>query len=82
MIYDHLLIHAPVMGVVRRSPALVGGLTAGANTVVDRSDDVYPQFRKLAATVLELDLDRLRGTSRTGPQRTMPIWVLRETNPG
>jgi flagellar biosynthesis protein FlhG len=82
MIYDHLLIHAPVMGVVRRSPALTGGLTAGANTVVDRSDDVYPQFRKLAATVLELDLDRLRGTSRTGPQRTMPLWVMRETNPG
>src|SRR5262249_778638 len=64
MIYDHLLIHAPVMGVVRRSSSLNGGLFAGAGTVADRSDDVYPSFRRLAASVLEVDLARLRGVSR------------------
>ena len=79
MIYDHLLIHAPVMGVVRRSSALNGGLHAGAGTVVDRSDDVYPSFRRLAASVLEVDLARLRGVSRTSHKAaTVPLWVLRE----
>ena len=79
MIYDHLLIHAPVMGVVRRSSSLNGGLFAGAGTVADRSDDVYPSFRRLAASVLEVDLSRLRGIARTSHKAaTVPLWVLRE----
>jgi len=79
MIYDHLLIHAPVMGVVRRSGSLNGGLFAGAGTVADRSDDVYPAFRKLAASVLEVDIARLRGHARTSHKAaTVPLWVVRE----
>ena len=76
MIHDHLMIQAPLLGTIGRSPALAGGLRAGANTVVERTDPSYPEFRRLAAMVLEVDLEHLRGTPRT-PTGTMPLWVQR-----
>jgi flagellar biosynthesis protein FlhG len=78
MIYDHLLIHAPVIGLIKRSPSLAGGLLAGSGTIVDRGDEAYAAFRRLATAVLDLDLDRLRGNARTVGPRTMPIWIQRE----
>jgi hypothetical protein len=78
MIYDHLLVHAPMMGLIKRSPALSGGLLAGSNTIADRGDEVYGAFRKLATAVLDADLDRLRGNARSVGPRTMPIWIQRE----
>ena len=81
MIQDHLMIQAPLLAAIGRSAALAGGLRVGSGTLVDRSDASYPAFRRLAAAVLEVDLDRLRGTPRT-PTGTMPLWVARELSPG
>jgi flagellar biosynthesis protein FlhG len=82
MIYDHLLVHAPVMGQIKRSAALAGGLLAGSNTIADRGDEVYAAFRRLATAVTDADLDRLRGKPRAAGPRTMPIWIQREAEVG
>jgi flagellar biosynthesis protein FlhG len=78
LIYDHLLVHAPLAATVRRSPALAGGLRAGAGTLSDRSDASFAVFSRLAASVLDLDLARLRGEQRATQHQTMPIWMARE----
>ena len=75
MIYEHLLVHAPSQAIVKRSNALAGGLKAGARTILDRGDEGYSAFRLLAATMLDADLDKLRGTTRTAMHRTMPMWL-------
>ncbi len=77
MIYDHLLIQAPVMATVARSSALAGGLKAGAGVRAKSTDDAFAIFRQLANTVIEADLDRLRGTQRA-MNRTMPLWMIRD----
>ncbi len=77
MIQDHLMIQAPLLVAIGRSQALAGGLHAGKGTLVARDDVSYPAFRRLAAAVLEVDLDHLRGTPRT-PTGTMPLWVARD----
>lgn len=82
LIYDHLLVHAPVMAAVRRASALQGGLRAGANTLVDRSDDSFASFRLLGRAVLDADLARLRGEQRVAAQHTMPLWVTRADDDG
>lgn len=60
MIRDHLAIHAPVLSTVPASRSLAGGLRARSAI-----DDSIPAFRQLAAAVLDVDLDRLRGVSRS-----------------
>jgi flagellar biosynthesis protein FlhG len=76
MIGDHLMVETPVVATVRRSPALSGGLKAGAN-VIDPSADTMSAFRSLAMYVLSADLARLRGQLRTKEQMTMPLWTRR-----
>lgn len=78
LIYDHLLVHAPVMAAVRRAPALAGGLRAGSGTIADRKDDSFASFAVLARVIVDSDLARLRGEERTAMQSTMPIWIQRE----
>jgi len=78
MIYDHLRVQAPVLATVRRTPALAGGLKAGVGTVAERGDDTHSAFRALAAKLLEMDLDRLRGVQRVSLEHTMPLWIQRE----
>ncbi len=59
MIRDHLAVHAPVMSTVPSSPTLAGGLKS--RTALD---DTLPPFRRLAAAVLDVDLEQLRASSR------------------
>lgn len=78
LVYEHLLVHAPVLATVRRSPSLSGGLRAGAGTIATRSDDAYAAFGRLARSILEVDLAKLRGDERTTKPQTVPIWIQRE----
>ena len=78
LIYDHLLVRAPLVGEVPHSRALSGGLKAGSQTIAGRGDACSLAFAQLARTILEGDLARLRGDNRALMQRTMPLWVQRE----
>lgn len=79
LIYDHLLLHTPVTGTIPRTQTLAGGLRAGANTLLERSDETAPAIRRLAGSILDADLLRLRGETRQTPQAgTVPIWVQRD----
>jgi len=77
LIYDHLLAPAPLLATVRRSPGLAGGLRAGAGTLAGPGDN-GAVFRKLAQTLLHVDLAQLRGAERTAAQHTQPLWVQRD----
>src|SRR5262249_14505434 len=61
MIRDQLHVAAPVMAAIRRAPSLAGGLKAGVGTIAERGDTSHASFRLLASTILELDLEHLRG---------------------
>lgn len=78
LVYEHLLIHAPVLATVRRSRSLSGGLRGGTGTVAERGESTYDAFAQLARTLLDIDLEHLRGAERTQHQRTMPLWIQRE----
>lgn len=80
LFYDHLLVHAPLLTVVRRTAALAGGLRAGSGTVAGRGDDCASAFRTLAAAVLGADLARLRGEQRPGHEHTLPLWITRDVD--
>ncbi len=80
LIHDHLQIRAPVLGGVRRSSALAGSLRAGSNTIVDRSDASFASFSKLAQTVIQTDLGRLRGNRRISKHPTIPLWIQRDAD--
>ena len=77
LIRDHLMIHAPMVATIRRSIALAGGLRAGAGTLAG-VDDNGTVFRKLAQSIVGVDLQQLRGVERTLSQYTQPLWVHRE----
>jgi flagellar biosynthesis protein FlhG len=77
LIQDHLATPAPVLAMIRRSPALAGGLRAGAGTLAG-ADDTGSTFRKLAMRILHTDLSVLRGAERTATQSTLPLWIERE----
>jgi hypothetical protein len=79
LIYDHLLIHAPLVATIARTPVLAGGLRAGQGTLVGH-DDTAVVFRKLAQRLLQSDLDQLRGLERTQSQATQPLWVRRDAS--
>jgi flagellar biosynthesis protein FlhG len=76
MFHDHLALHAPLLGAVRRSPALAGGLRAGAGSLA--TDDAMTTFRRLAQELVRTDLEQLRGAERTAAQYTQPLWVRRD----
>lgn len=78
LVYEQLLVHAPVLGTVRRSPVLSGSLRAGVGSIATRHDDVYGAFNVIARAILDTDLTRLRGEERTAQQQTMPLWIQRE----
>jgi flagellar biosynthesis protein FlhG len=78
LIYDHLMTPAPMIATIKRSPALAGGLRAGAGTVAGSGDDVTVAFRKLAQALLQIDLNQLRGLDRVLAQTTQPLWVRRD----
>jgi flagellar biosynthesis protein FlhG len=78
LIYDHLLVHAPLVGEVQHSRALAGGLKAGSQTIAGRGDACCHAFAQLARTILETDLARLRGEQRATMFRTMPLWIQRD----
>lgn len=78
LIYDHLLVHAPLVGEIPHSRALAGGLKAGSGTIAGRGDPCSLAFAHLARSLLESDLGRLRGDHRALMQRTMPLWIQRE----
>jgi flagellar biosynthesis protein FlhG len=77
LIHDHLLIHAPLVATIRRTTALSGGLRAGVGTLAG-TDDGATMFRKLAQTIVRVDLEQLRGVERTSGQHTMPLWIQRD----
>jgi flagellar biosynthesis protein FlhG len=77
LILDHLMTPAPLVGTVRRSAALGGGLRAGAGTLAS-ADGNAAVFRKLAQAILNVDLAQLRGAARTATQDTQPLWVQRD----
>jgi hypothetical protein len=73
---DHLAARAPLIAAVQRSPALAGGLRAGTGTLA--TDDAAVAFRRLAQTLVRIDLEQLRGVERTAAQHTQPLWVQRD----
>jgi flagellar biosynthesis protein FlhG len=77
LIHDHLLLHAPMLATVPRSPLLAGGLRAGSGTLAS-SEHNGAVFRKLAQRLLHIDLDQLRGLERAQTQATQPLWVRRD----
>lgn len=77
LIRDHLMTTAPMIATVRRSAALAGGLRAGQGTLA-ATDDSGTVFRKLAQTLLGVDLQHLRGVERPISAYTQPLWVARE----
>jgi flagellar biosynthesis protein FlhG len=77
LIHDHLLIHAPLITAIPRSPQLAGGLRAGVATLTG-ADAHGAAFRKLAQRLMQQDLDQLRGIERTQSQATQPLWVQLE----
>jgi flagellar biosynthesis protein FlhG len=77
LIHDHLLIHAPMLATVPRSPLLAGGLRAGTGTLASAEHN-GAVFRKLAQRLLHVDLDQLRGLERTQTQATQPLWIRRD----
>jgi flagellar biosynthesis protein FlhG len=79
LIYDHLLIQAPLIATIQRSATLAGGLRAGAGSLVGHDDNAVV-FRKLAQRLLQSDLDQLRGLERTQIQATQPLWVRRDSS--
>jgi len=76
MFHDHLALHAPLIGTIRRSPALAGGLRAGTGSLA--ADDTAIMFRRLAQALVCTDLEQLRGPERTAAQYTQPLWVRRD----
>lgn len=78
LIYEHLLVHAPLWAAVRRTPGLAGGLRAGTNTIVDRKDPGFAAFTALARSVVDCDLARLRGEQKAAKPTTVPLWIQRE----
>ena len=78
LIYEHLLVHAPLWAGMRRTQALQGGLRAGANTIADRKDPAFAAFSALARAVADCDLARLRGEQRATKMTTVPLWIQRE----
>jgi len=72
---------APLAATVRRTGSLAGGLRAGSSTILERSDEAYAAFTRLAAGLLATDLARLRGEQRVATQSTMPLWIQREAAP-
>ncbi len=82
LIYDHLLVHAPLIAGIKRTAALAGGLRAGAGTLAAKGDDATASFRTLARAIMDADLPRLRGEARSSTSRgTVPIWVQRDLEP-
>ncbi len=77
MIHDRLLLHAPLIAAIRRTPALQGSLVAGAGTIARPNDEAALAFRQLADSILSTDLAQLRGEARTSQQKTMPLWIQR-----
>jgi flagellar biosynthesis protein FlhG len=78
LIHDQLRVHAPVMATVPRAPALAGGLRAGEGTIAARSDASYSAFARLALSIIDADLTRLRGEAHVAKAGTMPLWIQRE----
>jgi flagellar biosynthesis protein FlhG len=78
LIYDHLLVHAPLVSTVRRTGALAGGLRAGAGALATNTDESWATFGRLAASICGTDLARLRGEERTARAHTMPLWIQRQ----
>ncbi|MBX3156753.1 MAG: P-loop NTPase [Deltaproteobacteria bacterium] len=77
LIYDHLLVHAPLVATLRRTGALAGGLRAGAGTLTSHADESYAVFARLASAIAGTDLARLRGEQRAALAQTLPLWVTR-----
>jgi flagellar biosynthesis protein FlhG len=81
MIEDHLQISAPVAMTVPASAALAGSLKAGTGTIAGDSDPAFHAFRELARSLLDVDLDALRGTEPEASKGTIPIWIQRDCDP-
>lgn len=77
LIDDQLRIKAPLLTTVRRSTNLQGSLRPGAGTLVERGDPNYNNFHSLGRWLVDVDLNQLRGKTRT-TSGTMPIWIQRE----
>lgn len=73
MIFDHLLVRAPVLTTIRRTGALAGGLESGMR-IVDRSAATKEAFRVLAEHIVTADLQRMRGRVRPRHE-TIPQWI-------
>ena len=78
LIHDQLLVHAPLLGAIKRTPTLAGSLTAGVGTIATRAtDEATVAFKQLAESILSTDLAHLRGEARTTQAKTMPLWIQR-----
>jgi hypothetical protein len=77
LIQDHLMTPAPVVATIRRAATLAGGLRAGSGTLAG-TDEAGAAFRKLAQSLLYVDLEQLRGADRIASQATQPLWVQRD----
>ncbi len=78
MIHDRLLIHAPLIAAIKRTPSLAGSLTAGVGTIATRAnDEAAHALRQLADSIMATNLAALRGEARAAQHKTMPLWIQR-----
>lgn len=80
MIQDHLAIEAPVAVTIPSSAALAGSLKAGNGTIAGDADPAFRPFRELARSLLQVDLEALRGVERE-ERGTIPLWIARDCDP-
>ncbi len=74
LIRDHLGVHAPFVGAIKRAPSLAGSLRAGVGTIASRpNDEATHAFRRVAEALLGTELGHLRGESKT-----VPLWIRRD----
>jgi MinD-like ATPase involved in chromosome partitioning or flagellar assembly len=77
LVHDQLQVRAPMVSTIPRTAALAGSLRPGAGSIVERHDPGYAAFDRIARSLVDADLDQLRGQTRT-TSGTMPIWIQRE----
>jgi flagellar biosynthesis protein FlhG len=80
MISDYLMLQAPIVATLPLGDAIRKSVDARRPiALADRPADAVAELRRLARTVLDADVPRLRQAGRAGaPQRTMPIWIERD----
>ena len=77
MIADYLMVRAPVVAALPLTEAVRRSIDTRQPVATVRGQaETQTELRRLARTVLDVDIGALRTAGRAGmPQRTLPIWI-------